>query len=61
MLNRYVIALNHHKIGETKTSRLVEKEKISLEEVNKLMNYVRKYPIDKIDTAKLFTCGFSMN
>lgn len=61
--NRYVIALNHVKIAYEDSNQVFSDNasKMTIKEVNKLMNFVRKYPYDKINKDKLFTYGFSNN
>lgn len=64
MINRYVIALNRLKIAvdQVASSQGENLEgKLSLSEVAKLMDVVRKYPEEKINYEDLFTCGFSTN
>lgn len=64
MMNRYVIALNHLKIAKEQLSKHHNQEianKLTIVQVSKLMDVVRKYPEKKIEHKNLFTCGFSMN
>lgn len=64
MMNRYVIALNHLKIADGQISKLQQQKvenKLTIIQVSKLMDVVRKYPEEKIEHKNLFTCGFSMN
>ncbi|MFA5573630.1 MAG: hypothetical protein WC994_01110 [Brumimicrobium sp.] len=64
MKYRYVIALNRMLLTDEKSSKSkIHHLKSNLEEqeVVELMDYVRKYPKQKIKTYKMFTCGFSKN
>jgi len=62
MMNRHVIALNRLLLAQ---EQLLKREKaisrITNEEVSEIMNFVRKYPQNKIRHDELFTCGFSKN
>lgn len=63
-MNRYVIALNRLKIVQKQLKRhekLGDNSHLSVYEVSELMDFVRKYPKEKIQQDKLFTCGFSKN
>lgn len=63
-MNRYVIALNRLKIVQKQLKKHQEigaDSKLSVYEVSELMDFVRKYPKEKIEQDKLFTCGFSRN
>ncbi len=63
-MNRYVIALNRLKIVKKQLNKYDKQSgnsKLSLYEVAELMDFVRKYPKEKIQEDKLFTCGFSKN
>jgi hypothetical protein len=63
-MNRYVIALNRVKIAKnqlTKHHLQGVESKLTIFEVAKLMDVVRKYPAEKIEHDDLFTCGFSKN
>jgi len=61
-MNRYVIALNRLRIVEDQvTTNENLEEKLTITEVAKLMDRVRKYPEHKIEHQKLFTCGFALN
>lgn len=61
-MNRHVIALNRLLLTkEQLLKREEEKSNLTNEEVSQIMNFVRKYPQDKIRQDKLFTCGFSKN
>lgn len=69
MVNRYVIALNRSKIEkevdkstpESKELPLRMDSELSIEEVSKIMDIARKFPEVKIESEKLFTCGFVVN
>ena len=64
MMNRYVIALNRVKIAEEQLKTHNDnglESKLTIFEVAELMDLVRKYPENKIEHEKLFTCGFSIN
>lgn len=63
-MNRYVIALNRIKIAQEELEKHSDKgvdSKLSIFEVARLMDIVRKYPERKVDHEVLFTCGFSKN
>lgn len=63
-MNRYVIALNRLRIVQKqlkKHEELGANSTLSVFEVSELMDFVRKYPKEKIQQDKLFTCGFSKN
>ncbi|HLW29237.1 MAG TPA: hypothetical protein VKX29_00115 [Brumimicrobium sp.] len=64
MMNRYVIALNRVKIAQEQLKMHDDKgvdSRLTIFEVAELMDLVRKYPENKIEHEKLFTCGFSKN
>lgn len=64
MMNRYVIALNRVKIAKeqlTKHHNQGVEGKLSILEVSRIMDVVRKYPSKKIEQEDLLTCGFSKN
>ncbi|WP_299205981.1 hypothetical protein [Brumimicrobium sp.] len=64
MMNRYVIALNRVNIAQEELTTHAEENKenkLTIYEVAKLMDKVRKYPENKIEREELFTCGFSIN
>ena len=63
-MNRYVIALNRLKIVKrhiNKRDKQIGNKKLSVHEVAELMDFVRKYPKEKIQEDNLFKCGFSKN
>ena len=62
MINKHVIALNRLLLAQ---EQLLKRDKsisrITNEEVNQIMNFMGKYPQQKIRHERLFTCGFSKN
>lgn len=63
MINRHVIALNRLLLAQEQLlkRKRVTSSSISNDQVNEIMDYVRKYPQKKIRHESLFTCGFSKN
>lgn len=67
LINRFVIALNKDNIENQKDfstdNPCIESssDKLTFVEVAQIMDIARKFPKQKIDKEKLFSCGFSVN